>query len=59
MRIDYFQKDNYGVTHLYIADAKIRESVSALTGRKTLSASDMSALRALGFTFNQILPPAK
>jgi hypothetical protein len=59
MRIDYYAKDNYGVTHFYIVDAEIRANVCQLTGRKTLSLSDMLALKNLGFTLNEVLPPRK
>lgn len=59
MIIDYYGKDNYGGTYFYIVNAEIRANVCQLTGRKTLSLSDMLALKNLGFTLNEVLPPRK
>ena len=43
-------KQNYGTDAVYVV-SKHREAISRLTGRKTVTESDISALRALGFDF--------
>lgn len=55
-QIDYYQKDVYGVSMKYVADADLANTIRVLTGRKTLLDSDISALTKLGFTFNEVLP---
>ncbi len=55
--IDYYVKSTYGNDRMYIADQAIAQSVSTLTGDKTISFAHISALEKLGFSFRQILPP--
>ena len=57
MHIKYFARSNWGTTHLYIFDESISDNVSALTNKKTIDSGDISALKALGFTFELILDP--
>lgn len=45
------QKDVYGNTLTYVADAAVQRSIQKLTGRKSLTDSDIQALKELGFTF--------
>lgn len=42
-------KSNYGNTSWYVSDAMLAKHVAALTGKKTVSLSDVAALTALGF----------
>jgi len=51
MTIEVTQKDVYGNTLTYVADAAVQRSIQKLTGRKTLTNSDIQALKELGFTF--------
>lgn len=51
MTIEVTQKDVYGNTLTYVADAAVQRSIQKLTGRKSLTDSDIQALKKLGFTF--------
>lgn len=57
MVIEYYSKNVYGVEKLYIADGKIAEIVRALTGRKTIDARDIQALKSLGLEFKEVIRP--
>jgi hypothetical protein len=45
------QKDVYGNPLIYVADATLQRTIQKLTGRKSLTNSDIEALKELGFTF--------
>jgi hypothetical protein len=51
MTIEVTQKDVYGNTLTYVADAAVQRSIQKMTGRKSLTDSDIQALKELGFTF--------
>jgi len=51
MIIEVIQKDVYGNTLTYVSDAAVQRSIQKLTGRKSLTDSDIQALKELGFTF--------
>ena len=51
MTIEVTQKDVYGNTLTYVADAAVQRAIQKLTGRKSLTDSDIQALKELGFTF--------
>jgi len=51
MTIEVTQKDVYGNTLTYVADAAVQRSIQKLTGRKSLTDRDIQALKELGFTF--------
>lgn len=51
MTIEVIQKDVYGNTLTYVADAAVQRSIQKLTGRKSLTDGDIQALKELGFTF--------
>lgn len=51
MTIEVTQKEVYGNTLTYVADAAVRRSIQTLTGRKSLTDRDIQALKELGFTF--------
>lgn len=57
--IEYYTRDVYGVEKFYIADQKTATIISTLTGRKTLSTSDIGALNLLGFEVKQVIKPTK
>lgn len=46
--IKCYEKQVYGNTHIYCFDADVAKSLSVLTGKKTITRSDINALRALG-----------
>ena len=46
----------FGTDHEYIVDKDIAASVQQLTGKKTVSFSDLEALKALGHTINNCSP---
>lgn len=51
MTIEVTQREVYGNTLTYVADAAVQRSIQKLTGRKSLTDSDIQALKELGFTF--------
>ena len=57
MVINFYKKNVYGNTLYYIADIEIRTIISALTGRATLTLSDINNLNRLGFIMNEIIAP--
>jgi len=52
--IEYYKKSNYGTTHMYIKSSH-KDPISRLTNAKTLTAANMDALKALGFTFKEVV----
>jgi hypothetical protein len=56
-QIAVFTRNNYGTLATYAADPVMRAKLSALTGRQTLTESDIRALSALGFTFASVADP--
>lgn len=58
MQIPFFTKSVYGNEHKYVADPILAQAISALTGKRTIDARDVSALSALGHSFVQVLPPS-
>lgn len=55
MTIEYYKKDVYGVTLIYIKDPRIAMTIGMLTGKKTVSKFDIKALTDLGCTFTEVL----
>lgn len=55
MLIKYFIKSVYGNTMIYVKDKKLAGVISNLTGRKTLTESDIINLERLGHTFEKVL----
>jgi len=51
--IEYYKKNNYGATHMYIK-SKHKDPIKTLTNKATLIPADMEALKALGFTFKEV-----
>jgi len=54
--IDVDIKEHYGQRHVYIV-SEHKEYVTALTGHKTITESDINALKALGFKFETYTSP--
>lgn len=55
--IEYYRDRVYGVVKFYVKDPKIAEAIRTLTARVTISEADMSALKVLGFEFQEVLSP--
>ncbi len=53
--IEYRVKESYGNKLIYIVDERVAAIVRRLTGQKTLTQANMSALMEWGFTFTQVL----
>ena len=49
--IEITERDVYGKTLIYAADAAVQRTIQKLTGRKSLTPSDIQALAELGFSF--------
>lgn len=56
MSIEYYKTNKYGVALLYIKDEKQASIVRELTGRKTITFSDIARLTELGCKFTEVLP---
>jgi hypothetical protein len=50
MTINVTQKEVYGSLLTYVVDTEVQRTIQKLTGRKTLTSSDIQALIKLGFT---------
>ncbi len=48
-RLEYFSRSVYGNFQAYLIECPEANAIRALTGRKTLTQSDIDALTALGF----------
>lgn len=60
MIIQFYVKNVYGVNNMYIVDDRQARLVQTLTGKKTISQSDIEALTALaGCAWVQVLAPTK
>ncbi len=55
MTIRYYTKNVYGRNSQYPIDKK--NAITKLTGRKTLTSSDILALNELGFDLVEVLEP--
>lgn len=53
--IKFYRDRVYGVVKFYVKEPEMAQAISKLTGRKTLTEQDMDALKALGFTFEEVL----
>jgi hypothetical protein len=49
MTIEVIRKEVWGNDLTYIKEESVRNSIRKLTGRKTLTVSDIEALKELGF----------
>lgn len=49
MTIEVIRKEVWGNDLTYVKDESVRNSVRKLTGRKSLTISDIEALKELGF----------
>ena len=48
------RKENYGTSMIYVCEPEHAETVSQLTGKKTISEKDVEALKKLGVTIRDI-----
>lgn len=49
-------REHYGQRHVYIV-SEHKEYITALTGRKTITQTDIDALKGLGFKFETYTSP--
>ena len=54
--IEYYKRNVYGNEHKYVKDKAIQSFIATLTGTKTISDRDITALGGLGFKLVQVLP---
>lgn len=59
MTIEYYSKNNYGCNALYVVESDKASAIAVLTGKKTISESDIEALKTFGIYFVEVLPPRK
>lgn len=57
MKIPFYVRNLYGRDVVYIADEQTASLVSSLTGTKTVSNSQLSALSKLGHAVEQVPDP--
>lgn len=55
MTIEFYTKQVYGATKLYIADEDQAQIIKQLTGRITITTEDIEALQKLGVRFKQVM----
>jgi hypothetical protein len=55
--IEFYAKNVYGEIKFYVKDDVLAQKITNLTGNKTLTAANMKALKALGFTFHEVIAP--
>jgi hypothetical protein len=55
--IQYYVREVYGNPRYYVADKALADSISKLTGQKTIMPWHMAALEALGFKMERVLQP--
>ncbi|MFZ4779372.1 MAG: hypothetical protein ACOYM3_28760 [Terrimicrobiaceae bacterium] len=55
-KIQAYERRNYGQQAIY-AIGEAGKAIATLTGRKTINAGDIKALRTLGFDFEMIPDP--
>lgn len=55
--IRVYEKTVYGNVNMYVENAEQAAQIARLTGKKTVSVSDLNALRALGFTVEIVKLP--
>ena len=55
--IHYYIKSVYGANKYYIANPDQASAIATLTRRKTVDASDMKALEAMGYTLERVHEP--
>ena len=58
-RIEWYEREHYGITFRYVLDPEMREAVAALTRRKSLTTQDCAALERMGFEMVQIPAPSR
>lgn len=49
--VELRREAHYGSTFYYVVDEYLNQHIKTLTGRKSITDSDMLSLQALGFTF--------
>lgn len=58
-KIYYYRQRNYGVDHFYLLDPKQSEALQLLTGQKTMTIRDFTALEMLGFEPEETTKPVE
>ena len=56
-QIQYFTRRVYGVSTMYLLNDDVKKAIKLMTGRKTMTQADKTALELLGFTFAEIVDP--
>lgn len=56
MKIRFYRQNNYGNEQFYALD--MADTISRLTGHKTLTDNDFRCLNELGFIFEEVLKPS-
>jgi len=51
--IEFYKKNVYGLTKIYIKDENTAKNIQTLTKKKTVDERDIEALEALGVVFTQ------
>ena len=59
MQIEYYIKTVYGNDLIYIANEEVATNIKILTGRQTVTSGQLEALKHLGHTIKEVLPPER
>ncbi len=57
--IKCYEKEVYGNVHIYCFDVDVARHLTVLTGKKTITRSDINALKALGLTVELVELPKR
>lgn len=57
MEIEYYSKDVYGSSLMYVKDEDQARAITTLTNKKTIGEWDIKAMEKLGFSFTEVLAP--
>ena len=59
MKIQFYKKTHYGITHHYVKDPKIAQTIKEITNKETLTIPIINGLKTLGLQFGETLTPNK
>jgi len=59
MTVQFYTKNIYGNTLIYLVDSESSRSMLELIGQKTISKSQMAEFEKIGVTFDQVINPSE
>jgi len=59
MTVQFYTKNIYGSTLIYLVGSEASEAMLRLIGQKTISKSQMAEFEKLGLSFEQVINPSE